>query len=69
MHNDHDSSICGVTEGNILPNRLRNRVNEETVDIGAALVAAADEPGSFSEAMSSDQREFWRRKINHYRYA
>lgn len=58
---DLDTSICGVTEGNILPNRLRNRVNEDTtVDIGAALVAAANEPGSFTEAMGSDQREFWR---------
>lgn len=41
---DLDTSICGITEGNILPNRLRNRCTEETADIGAALVAAVGEP-------------------------
>lgn len=59
MVSDLDTSLCGLTEGNILPYRLRSRNTEEDVS-GAALMAVSGEPTSYSQATSSVQRESWK---------
>lgn len=54
---DLDGSLCGLTEGNIIPYRLRRRGGE--VSDGTALLATG-EPCSYSAAINSNQREFWK---------
>lgn len=48
-----DESICGITEGNVLPSRLRARPEQ-----GAAMITIS-EPSSFEEARKSAEKDKW----------
>lgn len=49
-----DESQCGITQGNVIPHRLRKR-NEQQ---GAAMVTIC-EPSSYEEATNGNEREQW----------